>query len=104
MGTSTNGTREPGDRQGRISRPTVRRLSLYLRHLEDIAQQGRTTTSSRKLADALGLTDAQVRKDLASFGQFGQPGVGYQVDRLIARLREIFGTEQVSDVVLVGVG
>ena len=104
MGTSTNGTREPGDRQGRISRPTVRRLSLYLRHLEDIAQQGRTTTSSRKLADALGLTDAQVRKDLASFGQFGQPGVGYQVDRLIARLREIFGTEEVSDVVLVGVG
>jgi len=104
MGTSGNERHDAGGRQERISRPTVRRLSLYLRHLEDLAQQGLATTSSRKLADALGLTDAQVRKDLAAFGQFGQPGVGYHVDQLIVRLRQIFGTEEVTDVILVGVG
>ena len=92
------------DRQGRISRPTIRRLSLYLRHLEEIVRQDPATISSRQLADALGLTDAQVRKDLASFGQFGQSGVGYQVGELIVRLRQIFGTGELSDVALVGIG
>ena len=57
--------------RGKIPRPTVKRLSLYLRQLESLAASDRPTISSRQLGDALGLTDAQVRKDLAYFGQFG---------------------------------
>ncbi len=91
-------------RRERISPLTVARLSLYLRHLEELAAQGQSMVSSRQLGDALGLTDVQVRKDLASFGQFGRPGVGYEVNGLVGRLREIFGTERVWDVAVVGVG
>jgi len=98
----TQGTN--ASRKERISPLTVARLSLYLRHLEELAAQGQTTVSSRQLGDALGLTDVQVRKDLASFGQFGRPGVGYEVNDLVSRLREIFGTERVWDVAVVGVG
>ena len=60
--------------------------------------------SSRQLGEALGLTDAQVRKDLAYFGQCGQPGVGYRIDELIARLRHILGTDKTWNVGLIGAG
>jgi len=102
---SNRNSRPPGaDRGGSISPLTVRRLSLYLRSLDNLAAQGITTVSSRQLSDALGLTAAQVRKDLGQFGQFGRAGVGYQVADLMDNLRAIFGTEQLRDVVLVGVG
>ena len=91
-------------RRERISPLTVKRLSLYLRCLEDLAGQGEPTVSSRQLAKALGLTSAQVRKDLAYFGQFGRPGVGYPVSDMAARLRKIFGTEEVWEVAVVGAG
>jgi redox-sensing transcriptional repressor len=91
-------------RADRISPLTIRRLSLYLRRLEELAQQGRKTVSSRQLGKALGLTDAQVRKDLAYFGQFGRPGVGYAVEEMVTRLRQIFGTQKVWDVAVVGAG
>lgn len=84
--------------------PAVRRLSLYLRQLESFEAQGRHTASSRDLGRALDLGDAQVRKDLANFGSFGQPGVGYRVVELIDRLRKILGTDRTWDVVLVGAG
>jgi redox-sensing transcriptional repressor len=84
--------------------PAVRRLSLYLRQLETFARQDRKTISSKQLGDSLGLTDAQVRKDLAYFGQFGHPGIGYRVEELIARLRSILGTDRVWPVALVGAG
>ena len=83
---------------------TVRRLSLYLRECESLAAAGRTTVSSRDLGRALGLGDAQVRKDLANFGSFGQPGVGYRTADLVSRLRGILGTDRSWDVVLVGAG
>ena len=67
---------------GKIPRPTVKRLSLYLRELETRAEQDQQTMSSKQLGQALGLTDAQVRKDLAYFGQFGHPGIGYRVGEL----------------------
>jgi redox-sensing transcriptional repressor len=88
----------------RIPRPTVKRLSLYLRELESVEEHGQATISSKQLGAALGLTDAQVRKDLAYFGQFGHPGIGYRVSELIARLRKILGTDRRWNAAIVGAG
>lgn len=87
-----------------IPAPAVRRLSLYLRHLETTQARNHSTVSSRELSRAVGVTDAQVRKDLAYFGQFGHAGIGYRVDELIARMRQILGADQVRRVILVGAG
>jgi redox-sensing transcriptional repressor len=84
--------------------PAVKRLSLYLRQLEDFHRKERRTVSSRQLGESLGLTDAQVRKDLAYFGQFGHPGIGYRVEDLIAHVKKILGTDKVWNVLLVGAG
>src|SRR5688572_26151792 len=88
----------------KIPRPTVKRLSLYLRELEALTERERQTISSKQLGEALGLTDAQVRKDLAYFGQFGHPGIGYRVDELVTRIRCILGTDRNWNVLLVGAG
>jgi len=88
----------------KIPRPTVKRLSLYLREIETRSELGHKTISSKQLGQALGLTDAQVRKDLACFGNFGHPGVGYQTTELIAELRNILGTDRQWNAALVGVG
>jgi redox-sensing transcriptional repressor len=87
-----------------IPDPTVRRLSLYLRQLEQFHRQERVTINSKQLGQSLNLTDAQVRKDLAYFGTFGHPGVGYNIEELVARIRHILGTDKEWGVVLVGVG
>lgn len=87
-----------------IPDPAVRRISLYLRQLESFHRQGRKTMSSKQLGQSLGLTDAQVRKDLAYFGQFGHPGIGYSVEEMIAKLRQILGTDKTWNVLLVGAG
>jgi redox-sensing transcriptional repressor len=84
--------------------PAVRRLSLYLRQLESFKRKDRKTISSRQLGESLNLTDAQVRKDLAYFGQFGHPGIGYRVDDLIGQVRHILGTDRTWNVLLVGAG
>ncbi len=87
-----------------IPLPAVRRLSLYLRQLEALAREGHGTVSSKKLGLALGLTDAQVRKDLAYFGQFGHPGIGYRTHEVIRRVRHILGTDKTWPTALVGLG
>src|SRR5947209_1743170 len=92
------------DRPGSIPDPAVRRLSLYLRQLESFKRKDRRTISSKQLGESLGLTDAQVRKDLAYFGQFGHPGIGYRVEDLIVQVRRILGTDKVWNVLLVGAG
>ena len=92
------------DRQEPIPNPAVRRLSLYLRQLEAFKRKDRRTISSKQLGESLNLTDAQVRKDLAYFGQFGHPGIGYRVDDLIAQVKRILGTDKVWNVLLVGAG
>ena len=84
--------------------PAVRRLSLYLRQLEAFKRAGRRTVSSKQLGESLNLTDAQVRKDLAYFGQFGHPGIGYRVEELIGQVRHILGTDRTWNVLLVGAG
>lgn len=87
-----------------IPAPAVRRLSLYLRQLEAFRTSNLQTVSSKQLGQAVQTTDAQVRKDLAYFGQFGQPGIGYGVDELIQRLRSILGTDRTQSVALIGAG
>lgn len=91
-------------RQDAIPNPAVRRLSLYLRQLDAFRRKDRRTISSKQLGESLGLTDAQVRKDLAYFGQFGHPGIGYRVDDLIGQLKKILGTDRTWNVILVGAG
>ena len=77
-----------------IAESTVRRLSLYLRFLEDYRRQGLDTISSGDLASLGGTTSAQVRKDLSFFGSFGTRGLGYSVPALARRIREILGLER----------
>ena len=91
-------------RRPHIPGPTARRLSLYLREAEALLAAHQKTTSSKKLGLALGLTDAQVRKDLAYLGQFGYPGIGYKVPELAERLRKILGTDQPWYGCIVGAG
>jgi redox-sensing transcriptional repressor len=87
-----------------VSRAVVNRLSLYLRELQHLAREGRDTISSSQLGQRLGFTDSQVRKDLANFGQFGSPGVGYRCRELIEAIRRILGTHEPWSVALVGAG
>ena len=84
--------------------PAVKRLSLYLRQLEEHAADRVEKVSSRQLAESLHVTSAQVRKDLAYFGQFGRSGVGYRVGPLIEQLRRILGTDKTWNVIVVGAG
>jgi len=88
----------------RIADSTVRRLSLYLRFLEEFEQGGQTTVSSEALARRGGTTSAQVRKDLSSFGSFGKRGLGYDVHELAEHLREILGLGREWRVVIIGAG
>ena len=88
----------------KIAESTVRRLSLYLRFLEEFEEQGATTVSSEVLASRGGTTSAQVRKDLSFFGSFGKRGLGYQVPALKSRLREILGLDRRYRVVVIGAG
>jgi redox-sensing transcriptional repressor len=88
----------------RIADSTVRRLSLYLRFLEEFETAGLTTVSSGELAARGGTTSAQVRKDLSFFGSFGKRGLGYQVAELTQRMRRILGLERDWRVIIVGVG
>ena len=88
----------------KIPESTIRRLSLYLRFLEEFEGQGVGTVSSEALAARGGTTSAQVRKDLSFFGSFGKRGLGYGVHELARRLREILGLGRRYRVVLIGAG
>lgn len=94
----------PHEVSGTIPDPSVRRLSAYLRHLENLAASGAKRVSSKQLAAYIKGGDAQVRRDLALFGQFGRRGVGYEVDDLIQVIRTILGTRKQWNVVVVGAG
>jgi len=97
-------SREANGLEPRLSRASVGRLSLYLRCLESYAREGSATVSSGQLGDVLGVTDAQVRKDLACLGNLGQPGIGYPTAELIAAIRGALGIDRDWAVALVGVG
>src|SRR5438046_10224695 len=94
----------PSYRLTRIPEMTIRRLSVYTRCLLQLEEDGVKTVSSQEFADRFNLTAAQVRKDLAYFGEFGVRGIGYYVSGLKAELQKILGLDREWTVVLVGFG
>ena len=82
----------------------IGRLPIYLRALNFLVAEGREITSSQELGDRLGISSAQIRKDLSHFGEFGKQGTGYSIPFLIERLRDILQVDRVWDVVIVGAG
>ncbi len=88
----------------RLSRACVGRLSLYLHRLEGLIREGTAKVSSGLLGEALGVNDAQVRKDLAALGNLGHPGIGYSAPELIQAIRRALGIDREWAVALVGVG
>jgi len=98
------GDAEDFARIDRIPAAVVRRLALYSRVLSDLQLDNVEKISSSDLAELLGINSAQVRKDLAYFGQFGVPGFGYYVADLRNNLKRILRTDREVRVVLVGVG
>ena len=97
-------SRSPSGGQPGVPKAAVGRLSLYLRQLERFVRDGTIKVSSRRLGESLGISDAQVRKDLAYFGQFGHAGIGYQAEELMQAIRHILGTDHEWPVALVGIG
>lgn len=93
----------PGEREG-ISELTTGRLSVYLRCLTFLESQGERTVSSHEMASRFHLNSAQIRKDLACFGEFGTRGVGYDVSRLKKHLTETLGIDRTRNVIIVGAG
>ena len=87
-----------------IPRKTIYRLSIYLRCLARLRENGISTVSSEALAKAAGVKSTQLRKDLAYFGTFGTRGLGYDVAELSQKIAEELGTSRLQPVILVGVG
>ena len=82
----------------------ISRLPIYLRALRHIKAEGKLTTSSQELGSRVGISAAQIRKDLSQFGEFGKQGTGYDISNLIEQLREILKVMRVWEVVVVGMG
>ncbi len=82
----------------------IGRLPVYLRTLKQLVTQGREVTSSQELGELLGISSAQIRKDLSHFGEFGKQGTGYNTAFLCNQLEEILQVDCVWPVVLVGAG
>ncbi len=80
----------------------ISRLPIYLRTLRLLDMQGAEVTSSQELGQLLGLSSAQIRKDLSHFGEFGKQGTGYNIPFLIEKLRAILKVDRIWDVAVVG--
>lgn len=88
----------------RVPDIVVGRLPLYLRALSQMMAEGKEITSSQELGERLGISSAQIRKDLSQFGEFGKQGTGYNIAFLAEQLRRILKVDRVWDVALVGAG
>ncbi len=82
----------------------IGRLPVYLRTLRLLADEGREVTSSQELGEHLGISSAQIRKDLSHFGEFGKQGTGYNIDFLCRQLQKILNVDRIWPVMLVGAG
>lgn len=82
----------------------IGRLPIYLRALQRMSEKGKKTTSSQELGDYVGISAAQIRKDISQFGEFGKQGTGYSITFLVEKLREILKVNRLWDVAVVGVG
>jgi redox-sensing transcriptional repressor len=88
----------------KIPQPTIERMSAYLQCVRNMRLEGVETASSTQIAEGTGINAAQFRKDLSYFGEFGTPGLGYDVADLEAHLTRIMGLDGRLDVLLVGAG
>jgi redox-sensing transcriptional repressor len=88
----------------KISEAVVKRLPVYLRYLNNLKAMNVRTVSSQQLGEALDLNPAQIRKDLACFGEFGRKGIGYEVNYLVEKIKSILKLDQQINVLLVGAG
>lgn len=91
-------------RKQKVSSAVIRRLPRYYRHLNDLHQTGVERISSNALGKSMGLTASQIRQDLSCFGEFGQQGYGYNVDKLRREVSEILGMNRGHTAVILGVG
>ena len=91
-------------RYHKIPDETIRRLPIYRRGLLFLSEQGQQSVSSRNLAGCLGINPSQIRKDFSYFGDFGTPGVGYNIQKLIKQINKILKLNVVRRAALVGVG
>lgn len=82
----------------------IGRLPIYLRALQRMADKGVQTTSSQELGERVGISAAQIRKDISQFGEFGKQGTGYRISFLIDKLREILKIDRIWDVAVIGAG
>ncbi len=82
----------------------IGRLPVYLRALQQLSEKGIQTTSSQELGEIIGISAAQIRKDISQFGEFGKQGTGYSIPFLIERLRDILKVDRGWEVVIVGMG
>jgi len=82
----------------------IGRMPMYLRALTRMAEEGKTITSSQELGTRLGLSSAQIRKDLSQFGEFGKQGTGYNIDFLAEQIRRILKVDGLWEVALIGIG
>jgi redox-sensing transcriptional repressor len=82
----------------------IGRLPIYLRSLTRMMEQGRQVTSSQELGERLGISAAQIRKDLSQFGEFGKQGTGYNIEFLTRKIQEILQVDRVWEVAVVGAG
>jgi redox-sensing transcriptional repressor len=82
----------------------IARLPIYLRALTRMIQQGRQVTSSQELGERLGISAAQIRKDLSQFGEFGKQGTGYNIEFLAEKIQEILKIDRIWDVAVIGAG
>ncbi len=82
----------------------IGRLPVYLRALQRMADNGVKTTSSQELGEHVGISAAQIRKDISQFGEFGKQGTGYSIGYLLDKLREILKVDRIWDVALIGAG
>lgn len=87
-----------------ISKATIDRLPLYFRCLKYMQEEGVEIVSSEELGKRIGVTPEQIRKDLASFGEFGKKGVGYYVQDLLRNIGEILGLHRNWNIAIIGVG
>ena len=87
-----------------VSLAVVRRLPRYYRHLHELMTEGVTRISSRELSHRLGLTASQIRQDLNCFGEFGQQGYGYSVDKLLREVGDILGLRRRLCAIMLGMG
>jgi len=88
----------------KIPEATVMRLSVYSRYLHQLIDEGVDTISSGEIAQGVGVSSAQVRKDLAYFGEFGTRGVGYKVEELYGHLMKILGLDRKWNIIIIGAG